>query len=109
MNTTNELPPLNLEQKMDSLIDLVNSFRATLLDRMDKLEEDARLRYVDLRQRADEMEARLTERIDRIDRRLGNIEISVGDIDARLDAHIRDLLHVKARVRGLETTQELRH
>lgn len=71
--------------------------------------------YVDLWQRGIEMEARLTVRIDkveektdRIDRRLGNIEISVEDIDARLDAHIRDLVHVKSRVRELETTRELR-
>ncbi len=108
MNTTNELPPQNTDQKLDTIIDLVNSFRTTLLERMDKLEEDSRLRYVDLRQRADEMETRLTERIERIDRRLGKIEISVEDIDARLDTHIRDLVHVKSRVRELEATRELR-
>ena len=38
----------------------------------------------------------------------GDIEISVEDIDARLDAHIRDLVHVKSRVRELEATRELR-
>jgi chromosome segregation ATPase len=116
MNTTNELPPPNLEQKMDMLIELVNSFRDAMLIQMQTIKADVQARYVDLRQRMDEMETRLTvqmdkleQKIDHIDRRLGNIEISVEDIDARLDAHIRDLLQVKARVRELEATRELRH
>lgn len=116
MTTTNELPPPNLEQKMDMLIELVNSFRDAMLNEMKAIKTDAQARYVDLRQRMDEMETRLTarmdkieEKVDRVDRRLANIEISVEDIDARLDAHIRDLVHVKARVRELEGTRELRN
>jgi chromosome segregation ATPase len=117
MNTTEELPPLNQEQKLDHLIDLVNSFRSSLMEQMNTVSEDSRQRYVDLRQRIDTVTERvdtnaaslkrLEEKVDRVDQRLSNIEIHVEDMDARLDAHIRDLVHVKARVRQIEDTKEL--
>ena len=110
MNTTEELPPLSLEQKLDHLIDLVNSFRSSLMEQIGAITEDSRQRYVDLRQRIDantSLLTRLEEKVDRVDQRLANIEIHVEDMDARLDAHIRDLVHVKARVRQIEDTKEL--
>ena len=96
MNTTNELPPLNLEQKMDSLIDLVNSFRSVMMEEMQTIKADAR--YVDLRQR-----------IERLDTRMERMEQRLHTIDKNLDAHVRELLDVKDRVREMEVTRELRH
>ncbi len=110
MNTTGELPPLSHEQKLDHLIDLVNSFRSSLMEQMKTVSEDSRQCYVDLRQRIDTNSTSLTrleEKVDRVDQRLSNIEIHVEDMDARLDARIRDLVHVKARVRQIEETKEL--
>jgi hypothetical protein len=41
MNTTNELPPPNLEEKIDRLLLLVDDFRISLEQRLDKVEADA--------------------------------------------------------------------
>ena len=98
MNTTNELPPLNLEQKMDSLIELVNSFRSAIMEEVQTIKADARERYVDLRQR-----------IERLDTRMDRMEQRLHTIDKNLDAHVRELLDVKDRVREMEVTRELRH
>lgn len=116
MTTTNELPPPNLEQKIDTLIELVNSFRSSLMERMDQVEEDSRLRYVDLRQRIDESETRLTERInkleeklDRQDKRQDRMEQRLYTLDKNIDAFVREMLYVKDRVNEMEATRELRH
>ena len=74
MNTTNELPPPTLEEKIDHLTELVIAFRDGMTERLDKVEEDSRLRYVDLRQRVTEMESRLTERIDGLEERQKRME-----------------------------------
>lgn len=121
MNTTNELPPQNTDQKLDLLIEMVNSFRTTLLERMDRLEEDSRSRYVDLRQRMEEMEKRLTERIDKLEERMAAVEMRLERLESRvekieqrlytldknIDAFLREMLYVKDRVNELENTRPL--
>lgn len=96
MNTTSELPPQDTDQKLDAIIQLVGEFRATLLERMDKLETDAKERYVDLRQR-----------IERLDARMERMEQRFHTIDKNLDAHVRELLDVKDRMREIEDTRAL--
>lgn len=110
MNTTNELPPPNLEQKMDMLIDLVNSFRSTLLERMDKVEEDSRLRYVDLRHRLEQQEERLVrleERFDRQERQLAFVAERMEHLDIKFDVFVKEFSFLKDRVRQVEDTREL--
>ena len=109
MNTTNELPPPSVEEKIDRLIVLVDDFRVSLEQRMDKVEADARERYVDLRQRISQVEERLTEKIDRLDKRMERVEQRMYALDKNLDTYVREMLYVKDRVGELEETRELRH
>ena len=112
MNTTNELPTPDIGQKLDAIIDLVTSFRAAMVERMDKVEEDSRLRYVDLRQRIDQQEERLIrleEKVDRQDKRMDRMEQRLYTLDKNIDAFLRELLYVKDRVNEMEATRELRH
>lgn len=67
---------------------------------MDKLEEDSRLRYVDLRQRIDQQEERLIrleEKADRQDKRMDRMEQRLYTLDKNIDAFLRELLYVKDR------------
>lgn len=117
MSTTTDLPNPNLEQKMDRLIELVNSFRETLLERMDKVEEDARTRYVDLRQRNDatnqridvltEHQTRLEEKFDRQERSLAFIAERMEHLDIKFDVFVKEFSFLKDRVRELEVTRPL--
>lgn len=126
MTTTNELPPPNLEQKIDMLIQLVNDFRYTLLERLDKVEADSRERYVDLRQRIDKIDARtaaleqrmatIETRLVEMDERLSRIEHEVAfltrqyhHIDRKLDIFVTEFNLLKDRVRDAEDTQMLRN
>lgn len=114
MSTTNELPTPTIDQKLDAIINLVNDFRATLLERMDKVEEDSRLRYVDLRQRMTEMETRLTERMDRLEvrfdrqeRQLAFVAERMEHLDIKFDVFVKEFSFLKDRVRQVEDTREL--
>lgn len=108
MNTTNELPPPALEEKIDRLAALVQ----TILERMEKQDEDSRLRYVDLRQRIEKQDERLSrmeETFDRQDKRQDRMEQRLYTLDRNIDAFLREMLYVKDRVNEIEATRELRH
>lgn len=112
MSTTNELPLPDTNQKLDTIIDLVTSFRTAMTERMDKLEEDARQRYVDLRQRIEKQDERLTH----IEERLSHIEQDVAflmrqyhHVDQKLDIFVSEFNLLKGRMREMEATRELRH
>jgi predicted nucleic acid-binding Zn-ribbon protein len=117
MTTTTELPNPNLEQKIDILIQLVNDFRYTLLERMDKVEADSRERYVDLRQRIEKLDSRLTtmeRRLAEMDERMARIEHDVAflmrqyhHIDRNIFVTEFNLL--KDRRREAEDTRALRN
>jgi predicted nucleic acid-binding Zn-ribbon protein len=119
MTTTTELPNPNLEQKLDMLIQLVNDFRYTLLERMDKVEADSRERYVDLRQRIEKLDSRLTtmeHRLTEMDERLSRIEHDVAflmrqyhHIDRKLDIFVTEFNLLKDRMREAEDTRALRN
>ena len=119
MSTTNELPNPNLEQKIDLLIQLVNDFRYTLLDRMDSVESDSRERYVDLRQRIEKLDTRLTSvetRLTEMDERNARIEHDVTflmrqyhHVDRKLDVFVTEFNLLKDRMRETEETRALRN
>lgn len=110
MSTTTELPNPNLEQKMDMLIELVNSFRSSLVEQYNKLEEDSRTRYVDLRQRIEtlnERQTRLEEKFDRQERHLAFIAERMEHLDIKFDVFVKEFSFLKDRVRELEVTRPL--
>ncbi len=128
MNTT-ELPPPNLEQKIEMLLELVNDFRVSLLERMDKLEEDSRTRYVDLRQRIDtqgerlsrmeERQMRMEERQVQMEERQVRMEQDLTElrqestflvthfyqIDRKVDVFVNEFNLLKERIREVEPTR----
>lgn len=126
MTTTNELPPPNLEQKIDRLTDLVNDFRYTMLEQINKAEADSRERYVDLRQRNDKLEARLinvekvmtnvekwmgeiNERLSRIEQDVAFLMRQYHHVDRKLDVFVTEFNLLKDRMREIEETRTLRN
>ena len=117
MNTTNELPPQNTEQKLDAIIQLVNEFRSSLLGRMDGLDaqleslrNDARERYVDLRQRMEKLDERVTgleEGQTEIRQNLKLLEKYFHLLDRKVGNLVEETGLWKERVRELETTRPL--
>jgi hypothetical protein len=110
MSTTTELPNPNLEQKMDMLIELVNSFRSSLMEQYNKLEEDSRTCYVDLRQRIEalnERQTRMEEKFDRQERYLAFIAERMEHLDIKFDVFVKEFSFLKDRVRELEVTRPL--
>lgn len=107
MSTTNELPPQSLDQKIDTLTQLVIAMRA-------EISEEARQRYVDLRQRMTEMETRLTAQIDKLEdgqtemrQNLKLLEKYFHLLDRKVGNLVEETSLWKDRVRELETTQDL--
>lgn len=87
---TNPLPdrlPRDIGELYQMLTSRIDSSIETAFAEAERV---SRERYVDLRGRIDEMDSRLNSRLEKIER-------YVSDIDSRLDAHIRDLIHTKDR------------
>ena len=88
MNTTKKLPPENWQEAVAKLTELTEQILLEVRDntqRLERIEEDAAGRYVDLRKRIDRVDERidtLNEQVLDFKRRVRSVEHEVADLRA---------------------------
>ncbi len=88
MNTTKKLPPENWQEAFAKLTELMEQILLEVRDntqRLERIEEDAAGRYVDLRKRIDRVDERidtLNEQVLDFKRRVRSVEHEVADLRA---------------------------
>ena len=88
MNTTKKLPPENRQEAVAKLTELTEQVLLEVRDntqRLERIEEDAAGRYVDLRKRIDRVDERigtLNEQVLDFKRRVRSVEHEVADLRA---------------------------